>query len=65
MRAKAIRRVAVAITKDHSGDDCPERGDAKTWVIIALLSAALIAILLAVGGPTLALLWNQVAARFG
>ncbi|HET9347680.1 MAG TPA: hypothetical protein VFO13_00935 [Arthrobacter sp.] len=48
-----------------SGDDYPEHGEAKTWVIIALVSAALIAVLLAVSGPTLALLWSQVLERFG
>lgn len=51
--------------KNLSGDDYPERGEAKTWVIIALVSAALIAVLLAVSGPTLALLWSQVLDRFG
>ena len=50
---------------NHSGRDYPERGETKTWVIIALLSAALIAVLLAVSGPTLALLWSQVLDRFG
>jgi hypothetical protein len=51
--------------KNLSGDDYPERGEAKTWVIIALVSAALIAVLLAISGPTLALLWSQVLERFG
>ena len=51
--------------KNLSGDGYPERGEAKTWVIIALLSAALIAVLLAISGPTLALLWSQVLDRFG
>lgn len=51
--------------RTHSGDDYPERGEAKTWVIIALISAALIAVLLAISGPTLAMLWSQVLERFG
>lgn len=51
--------------RTHSGDDYPERGEAKTWVIIALISAALIAVLLAIPGPTLAMLWSQVLERFG
>ena len=51
--------------KNLSGDGSPERGEAKTWVIIALLSAALIAVLLAISGPILALLWSQVLERFG
>lgn len=51
--------------KKLAGEELPERGEAKTWVIIALLSAALIAVLLAVAGPTLALLWSQVVDRFG
>lgn len=50
---------------NHSGDGYPERGETKTWLIIAMLSAVLIAILLALSGPTLALLWNQLVARFG
>ena len=37
--------------KNLSGDDYPERGEAKTWVIVALLSAAFIAVLLAISGP--------------
>ena len=45
--------------------DSPERGQAKTWVIIVLLAAVLLAVLLAVAGPTLALLWSQVWERFG
>ncbi|HSL35711.1 MAG TPA: hypothetical protein VK883_02685 [Arthrobacter sp.] len=51
--------------KKVSGDGYRERGEAKTWVIIALISAALIAVLLAISGPTLALLWSQVLERFG
>ena len=50
--------------KNLSGN-YPERGEAKTWVIVALLSAAFIAVLLAISGPVLALLWSQVSERFG
>jgi hypothetical protein len=42
-----------------------KRPDPAERVIVALLSAALIAVLLAVSGPTLALLWSQVPGRFG
>ena len=35
------------------------------WVVITLISAVLVAVLLAVAGPTLALLWSQVWDKFG
>lgn len=63
--AKAVAASPWRSQKNVSGDDCRERGEAKTWVIIALVSAALIAVLLAASGPTLALLWGQVLERFG
>ena len=48
-----------------SGDNHPERGNVKTWVIVALLSAALIAVLLAISGPVLVALFSEVLDRFG
>lgn len=47
------------------GDDPAERGNVKTWVIVALLSAALIAVLLAISGPVLVALLSEVMDRFG
>ena len=51
--------------KNLSGDDHPERGDVKMWVIITLVSAVLIAVLLAISGPALAALLSQVLEKFG
>lgn len=48
-----------------AGDDHPERGNVKTWVIVALLSAVLFAVLLAISGPVLVALLTEVLDRFG
>jgi L-cystine uptake protein TcyP (sodium:dicarboxylate symporter family) len=40
-------------------DDDPERGDVPGWVMITLMSAVLVAALLAIAGPALEGLFNQ------
>lgn len=55
----------VSPQKDLSGDDHPERGGVKGWVIIALLSAVVLAVLLALAGPPLAALFTLVVERAG
>ena len=42
-----------------------EEDNVKMWVIITLISAVLIALLLAISGPTLATLLSQVLDKFG
>ncbi|MHA7168107.1 hypothetical protein ACX801_08085 [Arthrobacter bambusae] len=47
------------------GDDHPERGDVPGWVMITLMSAALVAGLLALAGPALEGLFNQAMSKVG
>ncbi|MET4137406.1 hypothetical protein ABIC21_003646 [Pseudarthrobacter sp. PvP090] len=42
-----------------------EEGIVKVWVIITLISAVLIALLLAISGPALVALLSQVLDKFG
>ncbi|XAS64784.1 hypothetical protein ACOM2C_16705 [Pseudarthrobacter sp. So.54] len=49
--------------KNPSGDDHPERGNAKGWVIFVLLSVVGIAVLLALAGPPLMALFTQLMER--
>lgn len=51
--------------KKLSGDDHAERGDAKMWLTITLVSVVLIGVLLAISGPALAALLSQVMEKFG
>lgn len=46
-------------------DDHPERGDVPGWVMITLMSAALVAGLLALAGPALEALFNQAMSKVG
>lgn len=48
----------------HSGDN-PERGDVPGWVMITLMSAVLVAALLALAGPALETMFNQAMDRVG
>lgn len=47
------------------GDGHPERGDVPGWVMITLMSAALVAGLLALAGPALEGLFNQAMSKVG
>jgi hypothetical protein len=51
-------RVAAALAAD-SAEDGKERGDVPGWVMITLMSAVLVAALLAVAGPALEDLFLQ------
>lgn len=53
-------RTAAARTADH-----PERGDVPGWVMITLMSAVLVAALLALAGPALETMFNQAMDRVG
>ncbi len=46
-------------------DDHPERGDVPGWVMITLMSAFLVAGLLALAGPALEGLFNQAMSKVG
>jgi len=46
------------------GDD-PERGDVPGWVMITLMSAVLVAALLALAGPALEAMFNQAMDKVG
>ena len=45
--------------------ESPERGDVPGWVMITLMSAILVAGLLAIASPALADLFNQAMAKVG
>jgi len=53
-------RPRVARLPDH-----PERGDVPGWVMITLMSAVLVAALLALAGPALEAMFNQAMDTVG
>ncbi|MFE4835624.1 hypothetical protein ACFRAU_13195 [Arthrobacter sp. NPDC056691] len=50
----------IAPASDH-----PERGDVPGWVMITLMSAVLVAALLALAGPALEAMFNQAMDTVG
>ncbi len=48
-----------------STPDHPERGDVPGWVMITLMSAVLVAALLALAGPALETMFNQAMDKVG
>ncbi|KRE78110.1 hypothetical protein ASG79_02055 [Arthrobacter sp. Soil761] len=48
-----------------TGNDNPERGDVPGWVMITLMSAVLVAALLALAGPALEAMFNQAMDKVG
>ena len=52
------------LTVTNRGDD-PERGDVPGWVMITLMSAVLVAALLALAGPALEAMFNQAMDKVG
>lgn len=54
----ALLLLATATALLRPPDD-PERGDVPGWVMITLMSAVLVAALLAIAGPALEGLFNQ------
>ncbi|WP_442859259.1 hypothetical protein [Arthrobacter sp. CAN_A1] len=61
MLALVLIRVARAVTSP--ADDPPERGDVPGWVMITLMSAVLVAALLALAGPALENMFNDAISR--
>lgn len=49
----------------HRAADHPERGDVPGWVMITLMSAVLVAALLALAGPALETMFNQAMDKVG
>ncbi|WP_414640567.1 hypothetical protein [Arthrobacter sp.] len=57
---------AVPRTRRHSTyGDHSERGDVPGWVMITLMSAVLVAALLALAGPALEAMFNQAMDTVG
>ena len=50
---------------DAPAQDHPERGDVPGWVMITLMSAVLVAALLALAGPALETMFNQAMDKVG
>ena len=50
---------------DVPNGDHPERGDVPGWVMITLMSAVLVAALLALAGPALETMFNQAMDKVG
>ncbi|GAB15404.1 hypothetical protein ARGLB_085_00870 [Arthrobacter globiformis NBRC 12137] len=58
--AAVLRPWKIATSADH-----PERGDVPGWVMITLMSAVLVAALLALAGPALEAMFNQAMDTVG
>jgi hypothetical protein len=53
------------ITRRGEPSDHPERGDVPGWVMITLMTAVLVAALLALAGPALEAMFNQAMDKVG
>lgn len=58
--AAVLQPRRTAASTDH-----PERGDVPGWVMITLMSAVLVAALLALAGPALEAMFNQAMDTVG
>jgi hypothetical protein len=60
-------RITARVGARHDGPatDRPERGDVPGWVMITLMSAVLVAALLALAGPALETMFNQAMDKVG
>jgi len=56
---------ALPSRHSYGASDHPERGDVPGWVMITLMSAVLVAALLALAGPALESMFNQAMDRVG
>ena len=63
-RFPAVHRRAQQRGPSHVADH-PERGDVPGWVMITLMSAVLVAALLALAGPALEAMFNQAMDKVG
>ncbi|WP_264357424.1 hypothetical protein [Pseudarthrobacter sp. MM222] len=60
-----LRRPPAPAGRKYRGPDHHERGDVPGWVMITLMSAVLVAALLALAGPALEGLFNQAMDKVG
>ncbi|TNB71702.1 hypothetical protein FHJ30_12945 [Arthrobacter sp. BB-1] len=60
----ALLGAGLASRGSHA-DDHHERGDVPGWVMITLMSAVLVAALLALAGPALESMFNQAMDKVG
>ena len=69
-RSRPLRRYrfrvlrSLPLSPSRAGDN-PERGDVPGWVMITLMSAVLVAALLALAGPALEAMFNQAMDKVG
>lgn len=56
---------ALPAGRSNAASEHPERGDVPGWVMITLMSAVLVAALLALAGPALESMFNQAMDRVG
>jgi hypothetical protein len=63
-RSQSRRSFAGPSGNARMADD-PERGDVPGWVMITLMSAVLVAALLALAGPALEAMFNQAMDKVG
>lgn len=61
---RELHRPADGHRSTGPGDN-PERGDVPGWVMITLMSAVLVAALLALAGPALEAMFNQAMDKVG
>ncbi|WP_231686061.1 hypothetical protein [Arthrobacter sp. ZBG10] len=64
-RARTIPAAAQRTGGKTPGSGHPERGDVPGWVMITLMSAVLVAALLALAGPALEAMFNQAMDTVG
>ena len=57
--------VAGRVFGSRSGSDDPERGDVPGWVMITMMSAVLVAAILAVAQHALTTMFNDAIAKVG
>ncbi|WP_410549405.1 hypothetical protein [Arthrobacter sp. SIMBA_036] len=57
--------IRLAVLRALPTEERRERGDVPGWVMITLMSAILVAGLLAIASPALADLFNQAMAKVG
>ena len=65
LRTSSAALVAKDGGRQPGSTDHPERGDVPGWVMITLMSAVLVAALLALAGPALEGLFNQAMDKVG
>ncbi|HEX7202027.1 MAG TPA: hypothetical protein VF249_04610 [Arthrobacter sp.] len=68
MKNVGIRCAVLFLTfadSRRTENDHPERGDVPGWVMITLMSAVLVAALLALAGPALESMFNQAMDKVG